>query len=136
MRPNPMFSQFPSSVFDIWTTHGILPTTSDPEGEVTLTTPTWSESACFSDCTAPQRGWDLLPQLKVPVGFVVAEDARWLGGNKIAREMVSRPPRSRHERTRAGHLAVQEAPEWIGESLGRHLATVRSGVWDNVDGKL
>lgn len=133
MRTNPMFSKFPDSIFRLWLSHGIVPTA---QGAVTLTTPPWCEAVVFSDCRSPQRGWDLLPTLTIPVGFVMAEDAQWMGGDKIAGELVSRPPRARNERARAGHLVVQEDPTGTGEALGRFLATVRGGVWDDAGSKL
>jgi hypothetical protein len=133
MRTNPMFAKFPDSIFDLWLSHGIVP---NGKGEVTLATPPWCEAVVFSDCRSPQRGWDLLPSLKMPVGFVMAKDAFWMGGDKIAQELTSRPPRARNERTRAGHLAVQEDPEGTGEALGRFLATVKAGVWDTTGSRL
>ncbi|CAK9782622.1 uncharacterized protein COLE_07781 [Cutaneotrichosporon oleaginosum] len=133
MRTNPMFSKFPDSIFDLWLSHGVVPKNN---GELTLTTPPWCEAVVFSDCRSPQRGWDLLPSLNMPVGFVMSKDAQWMGGEKIARELTSRPPRARNERTTAGHLAVQEDPMGVGEALGRFLATVRGGVWDKGASKL
>ncbi|KLT43968.1 alpha/beta-hydrolase, partial [Cutaneotrichosporon oleaginosum] len=118
MRTNPMFSKFPDSIFDLWLSHGVVPKNN---GELTLTTPPWCEAVVFSDCRSPQRGWDLLPSLNMPVGFVMSKDAQWMGGEKIARELTSRPPRARNERTTAGHLAVQEDPMGVGEALGRFL---------------
>lgn len=135
MRNNPMFSKFPDDVFAMWLSHGVVPT-SKGGGEVTLTTPSWSEAAGFSDPHSPQRGWDLLPTVKVPIGFVIAENASWMGGDAIAREMTSRPPRARNERVHAGHLAVQENPVEVGEALGRFLVSVRSGVWDAAGSRL
>lgn len=137
MRPNPMFSKFPDSIFNLWASHGTVPVDdARADGEVTLATPPWAEAVVFSDCRAPQRGWDLLPHIQVPVGFLTAEDAQWIGGAKLAREMVSRPPRARNERTRAGHLAVQEDPEGTAASLGRMLSTLRGGVWDDARGRM
>ncbi|BEI94225.1 uncharacterized protein CcaverHIS019_0606840 [Cutaneotrichosporon cavernicola] len=132
-RSNPMFSKFPDATFGLWLSHGLVPTRT---GEVTLATPPWCEAVVFSDCHSPQRGWDLLPTLKMPVGFVTAEDASWIGGAEIAAEITSRPPRARNERTRAGHVAVQEDPVGVGEALGRYLATIRAGVWDATGSRL
>ncbi|GMK57473.1 hypothetical protein CspeluHIS016_0403070 [Cutaneotrichosporon spelunceum] len=131
-RANPMMSKFPDATFDLWLSQSLVPTARG----VTLATPPWCEAVVFSDCRSPQRGWDLLPSLTMPVGFVTAEDASWIGGAEIAAEMTSRPPRARNERTRAGHVAVQEDPVGIGQALGRYLATVRAGVWDSAGSKL
>lgn len=98
-----MFSRFDPETYKIWLSHGLVPTGQGEE--VQLATPTWAEAAIFSDPRAPQRGWDLLPKLQCPVGFLMAEDPAWMGGEKFARELVWRPPRARHERVPgAGHL--------------------------------
>jgi hypothetical protein len=98
-----MFAKFPQEVFDLWLQFGLVPTGNGEE--VHLATPPWAEACVFSDPSAPQRGWDLLPQLRVPVGFIMAEDTMWMGGDEIQRELVWRPPRARNEMVEgAGHL--------------------------------
>jgi hypothetical protein len=98
-----MFSRFDEEVFDQWLKFGIVPTGKGEE--VHLATPPWAEACVFSDPRAPQRGWDLLPKLQVPVGFLMAEDTYWMGGPKLQRELVWRPPRARNEMViGAGHL--------------------------------
>lgn len=83
--------------------YGVIPTGNGEE--VHLATPPWAEACVFSDPRAPQRGWDLLPKLQIPVGFLMAEDTQWMGGPKLQRELVWRPPRARNEMViGAGHL--------------------------------
>jgi len=98
-----MFSRFDPEVFALWLEHGVVRTGNGEE--VHLATPPWAEACVFSDPRAPQRGWDLLPQLQVPVGFCMAQDTTWMGGDKIQRELVWRPKRARNEMVEgAGHL--------------------------------
>jgi hypothetical protein len=101
VRSTPFFSSWHDEMFKIWETHHLVPS----EQGVTLATPSWAEAAVFSEITGLAEGWDALPELKVPVGFLMAGDARATLGEEISREMVWRPPMVANERMMdAGHL--------------------------------
>lgn len=133
MRDSPLCKFWSDAEFDLWLKTSLVP---HPSGGVQLATPRWCEATCFASPTAPQRAWDALQELQVPVGFVMAEQTIWMGGERAAKEMCQRPARSRHEVAKAGHLIVQEQPEYTGEALGRFLATLGSGRWDQEDARL
>ncbi len=81
---------------------------SKPDGPVQLATPPWCEAAIFAEPTALAEGWDRLPELAVPVGFVMAGVATATMGQDLTREMVWRPRLSKNERMMdAGHLVSQ-----------------------------
>jgi hypothetical protein len=103
VRSTPFFSSWHDEVFQTWQTHHLVPT-SYGQG-VTLATPAWAEAAVFSETTGLAEGWDALPELKVPCGFLMAGDAQSTMGEKLTQEMVWRPPMAANERIMdAGHL--------------------------------
>lgn len=106
VRGNALFKSWDDEAFDLWLSHHLVPVDYAAEsGPVTLATPTWAEAATFSDQLAALRGWDKLPELPMPVGFLMAEDEFWMWGEETANEMVWRPPRARNERVKgASHL--------------------------------
>lgn len=100
-RSSPFFSTWHKESFEIWESHHLVPSNS---GGVSLATPSWAEAAIFSE-TCVAEAWDLLPSLKVPCGFLMAEDPAATLGEKLTREMVWRPPMAANERLKdAGHL--------------------------------
>lgn len=137
-RNNPLFATWDADVFQTWLTHHIVPVDpSTPDGEVTLATPSWAEAAVFSDPNGSPRGWDRLPRLRVPAGFLMAENEDWMGGEDLAREMSTRAPRARNERVmNTGHLLPQEAPEQMAEAMWRYLTTLAAGEWDKTRSKM
>ncbi|GMK55146.1 hypothetical protein CspeluHIS016_0202020 [Cutaneotrichosporon spelunceum] len=140
VRNNAMFASWSDQVFALYLATSLVPGpdgTDGVDGGVTLATPTWAEAAVFADPEGPQHGWDALPRLQCPVGFVLGDDQAWLGGPKVVPEIPWRAPRSRNERLRAGsHLLPQEAPEQCAQSVCRFLCTLEAGVWDVVGSKL
>lgn len=114
VRSSPFFSGWHDEVFKIWETHHLVPSphpsssssSSTPgEGGVTLATPSWAEAAVFTEPTGLGEGWDALPTLQVPVGFLMAGDASSTLGEEMTRELVWRPPMASNERLMdAGHL--------------------------------
>ncbi|KAL1409449.1 hypothetical protein Q8F55_003432 [Vanrija albida] len=131
-RNSPLFKSWSDDVFALWLSHSLVPT---GEGEaVTLSTPGWCEAACFSNGESPQRGWDALPSVRVPTGFVMAGDPVWMCGEAIANELVWRPELARNEVIPdAGHMAVQEKPGELADALARFLATIEAGEWTRGD---
>jgi hypothetical protein len=106
VRSTPFFSSWHDEMFKIWETHHLVPS----EHGVTLATPSWAEAAVFSEVTGLAEGWDALPELKVPVAFLMAGDARATLGEEISREMVWRPPMVANERMMdAGHLVSDQS---------------------------
>jgi len=138
MKGNAMFGTWDPEVFELFLSHGLVPTDpSKPDGEVTLATPRWAEAAIFSDPYGPQRGWDNLLKLAVPAGFLMAGNAGWMGGEQVAQEIVARAPRGRNERImKASHLLVQETPTEAADALWRFLTTLAAGDWDKQSSKL
>jgi pimeloyl-ACP methyl ester carboxylesterase len=106
VRDNALFKSWDDAAFDLWLSHHLaLVDPSRPDGPVTLATPTWAEAATFSEPQGPIRGWDKLRDLEMPVGFLMAGDEFWMGGETVANEMVWRPKRVRNERImEASHL--------------------------------
>lgn len=130
-----MFKTWDGEVFDLYLKTSLVPTGNGEE--VTLATPSWAEGAIFSDPEGPQRGWDALPDVKCPVGFVLGADPTWLGGPKVVPEIPWRAPRSRNERVmEGGHLLPQEAPTQCADAMWRFLATIKAGEWDQSNSKL
>ncbi|TXT10473.1 uncharacterized protein COLE_04407 [Cutaneotrichosporon oleaginosum] len=134
-RTNPMFKTWDQDVFDLYLQTSLVPTGNGEE--VTLATPKWAEAAIFSDPEGPQRGWDALPELRCPVGFVLGGDPMWLGGPKVVPEIPWRAPRSRNERIMAGgHLLPQERPAECADAAWRFFTTLAAGQWDATASKL
>lgn len=126
VRSSPFFSEWHEEVFKTWESHHLVPSPSpkysststtshgsessnDGQGaegaRVILATPPWAEAAVFNEPTGLAEGWDALPNLKVPVAFLMAGDASSTLGEEITRELVSRPPIAANERLMdAGHL--------------------------------
>jgi hypothetical protein len=106
VRSSPFFSSWHDEMFKVWETHHLVPAhTSTEGGRVTLATPPWAEAAVFTEPTGLGEGWDALPHLQIPVGFLMAGDASSTMGEEITRELVSRPPLAVNERLMdAGHL--------------------------------
>jgi hypothetical protein len=101
VRNTPFFKTWHDEVFKIWETHHLVPCAQG----VTLATPSWAEAAVFSETTGLGEGWDALPKLQVPVGFLMAGDATATLGEELTSEMVWRPPVVANERVMdAGHL--------------------------------
>lgn len=138
MKSNPMFGPWDDETFALFLSHGLVPSDpTKPDGEVTLATPRWAEAAIFSDPFGPQRGWDNLLEIPVPAGFLMAGNASWMGGEKVAQEIANRAPRGRNERImKASHLLVQETPTEAAQAMWRFLTTLASGDWDKKAGKL
>lgn len=104
VRSSPFFASWHQETFKIWETHHLVPTSSGDKA-VTLSTPSWAEAAVFSEISGLAEGWDVLPELRVPCGFLMAGDATATMGEEISREMVWRPPIAANERVMdAGHL--------------------------------
>jgi len=116
VRSTPFFSSWHDEMFKIWESHHFVPS----EHGVTLATPSWAEAAVFSEVTGLAEGWDALPELKVPVGFLMAGDARATLGEEISREMVWRPRMVANERMMdAGHLVSEQSHGERGLTLDR-----------------
>ncbi|BEI81548.1 hypothetical protein CcaverHIS002_0207080 [Cutaneotrichosporon cavernicola] len=126
VRTNPLFKTWDEGVFKTWLSHSLAPSDpAQPDGAVELATPTWAEAAVFSDPHSTLRGWDQLPNLEMPTGFLMAGDEVWMAGEKLAGEMVWRSKRARNERIMdATHLLVQEKPVEAAASLWRFLTTL------------
>ena len=107
-----------------------------------MSTPKWCEAIVFGEPTGLHEGWDKLPELQVPVGFLMAGK---IGGpltEKIAASLVWRPKDARNERvmdashqvrvgsTSRGSLTddsvqiVQEKPHELADALWRFLGTL------------
>ncbi|EKD03337.1 hypothetical protein A1Q2_02366 [Trichosporon asahii var. asahii CBS 8904] len=126
VRSNALFSRWEEEQFRIWLSHYLVPS---PSGGMELATPTWAEAQTFSEPDAPMRGWECLPDLGMPVGFLMAGDETWMTGEEVAQELVWRPQRARNERILdASHLVIQEKPAETAASIGRFLRTLPS--WD------
>lgn len=132
VRNNPMFRSWDDAVFDTWLSHSLVASDPvQPDGPVELATPTWAEASVFSDPHSTLHGWDGLPKLQMPTGFLMAADEVWMAGEDMANEMVWRPPRARNERIMdTSHLIVQEAPKKAADALWRFLTTLNVGAWD------
>jgi len=132
---SPFFAAWDRDQFETYLLRGIIPRDpSKPDGEVVLATPPWSEATVFTEPDASARTWDRLPGLEVPVGWCMAGDSYTTRGDATTQETVWRPPRARNERImRAGHLATQETPVEVADSLWRFLCTLQAGEWDELD---
>ena len=72
---------------------------------MSLSTPKWGEAAVFVEGDGLGQGWDKLPTLRVPTGFVMAQDPIATKGPEMTAEMVWRPPVSANEIViGSGHL--------------------------------
>lgn len=131
MADNPFYKAWDPAVFELWLSHGLVPVDyANPSGPVTLATPSWSESICFTEPAGEARGWDKLPYLPMPVGFVMAGTNFTTYGPELTQEMVWRPQRPRNERVMdAGHLITQEKPHKVADALWRFLTTYAAGEW-------
>jgi pimeloyl-ACP methyl ester carboxylesterase len=125
------YQRWDREIFELWISHGLVPVDyARPDGEVTLATSPWCEAVVFSEPYEAPRGWDLLPSIRVPVGFLMAHDAERTLGDAITQELVWRPPLARNERaTDADHLIVQESPTTVADSAWRFLQTLSAGQW-------
>lgn len=137
MRAQPFYAAWDQVIFDLYVAHGLVPVDyNNPEGEVTLATPSWCEAAIFTEPEGVAHGWMALTELECPVGFVMANVPVATYGEEKTRDMVWRPSRARNERfPDAGHLITQEKPHKLAESMWRFLTTINAGVWDKSDEK-
>lgn len=117
-RLSPFFEAWHDDVRQVFETHGLVPVDpQQPEGEVTLTTPSWSEASTFVEFTGLQEGWDKLAELQVPTGLVMGgkSELPMFRETETVEEMVWRPKRARNERMEsAGHLVSS----FVGAELG------------------
>lgn len=106
MRATPFFGRFSEPQFEVYLRRGlILVDPSRIDGPVTLATPVWAEAATFTEIDAGARTYDKLPELTVPIGWVMAGDSGTTRGDDYTQHMVWRAPRSRNERhLKSGHL--------------------------------
>jgi pimeloyl-ACP methyl ester carboxylesterase len=123
------FQKWDPAMFDLYISHGLVPVDNDrPDRAVRLATAPWSEAIIFCEPFEAARGWDLLPKVQVPVGFLMAADPERTMGESITREVVWRPPLSRNERSRtAEHLIIQQNPREVADSAWRFLQTMSAG---------
>lgn len=102
---SPFFGSWHDEVWKTWESHHLVPAGQEGEGRVQLATPSWAEAAVFAESTGLAEGWDCLPELKVPCGFLMAGEATSTMGENITQELVWRPPVAVNERIMdAGHL--------------------------------
>ncbi|KAL1404898.1 hypothetical protein Q8F55_008509 [Vanrija albida] len=132
MRKSAFFARFSDAQLEVYLRRGLVPVDpARPDGPVTLATPVWAEAATFTEIDAGARGYDKLPHLAVPVGWVMAGNSGTTRGDEMTQHMVWRPPRARNERhLKSGHLLTQEDPHLVAQSLARYLTTLASGEWD------
>lgn len=109
LRGSAFFKPWDDEQFDVYMVRGIVPVDSaNPDGPVTLATPSWCEAAVFTEPDACARGWDKLPNLDIPIGWLMAGDSVSTRGDEITQEMCWRSPRSRNERIMdSAHLVSQ-----------------------------
>lgn len=123
VRGNALFGRWDEEQFQEWL-DALVPVPGVP-GAVQLPTPTWAEAQSFSEPDAPMRGWNKLPDLDIPVGFVMAGDETWMTGEDVANELVWRPRRPRNERIMAAsHLVIQEQPLETARAIDRFLRSL------------
>jgi hypothetical protein len=137
VRTSPFYEKWHDEAFDMHLSHGLVPTPGT-EGGVQLATPKWAEAAVFAETEGLGQGWDKLPELKVPVGFVMAGEAQATMGEEVTAQLVWRPPISANERlTDAGHLVscisdvltllaniiqtVHEKPDEMADAIRRFI---------------
>lgn len=125
------FQAWHPNIFDLYISHGLVPVDyARPHGPVRLSTPGWAEGTVFCEPYAAGRGWDMLPNMKVPVGFLMAANAERTLGENITNEVVWTPPLARNERcVKEGHLILQENPKVAADSAWRFLQTIGAGEW-------
>jgi hypothetical protein len=139
VRPTPFFATWHPEVFDLWLSHALVPLPSGDEGSVQLATPKWGEAAVFAETEGLGQGWDKLPELRVPVGFVMAGVPTATQGEEATREMVWRAPICANEIfSDAGHLVsnskakrsetdgkiVQEKPDELADAIARFIGNL------------
>lgn len=134
----PFYRAWHPEVFDLTLSHGLVrvgaygdtDTQGDPEiddAPVVLATPTWAEASVFIEPVSSGRAWDMLPNLKVPVAFLVAQNRF---PPRLQGEMVWRAPLSRNELLlKTGHLCLQENPPAVADAAWRFLQTLVAGAW-------
>lgn len=106
----------------------------DTDGAVELATPSWAETAVFTESTGIAQGWDALPLLHTRTGFIMSHKADAIS-EQVSAELVWRPKLARNERIRdSSHLVVQEKPEELGEALWRFLGGIVGGQDFSRDG--
>jgi pimeloyl-ACP methyl ester carboxylesterase len=134
---NPFYAAWHPEVFDLTLSHGLVranaygtDTEGDPDVDdapVVLATPTWAEASVFIEPKSSGRAWDMLPQLQVPVAFLVAQNRF---PDVLKHEVVWRPPLARNEElVDTGHLCLQENPPAVAEAAVRFLQTLAAGKW-------
>ena len=96
VRDTPFFKSWHEEVWQMWLSHGLVPIEGS-EGGVELATPPWAEAAVFGELTGLREGWSKLPEITIPIGFIMGNDPRTTGGATATAEMVWRPPRARNE---------------------------------------
>ena len=103
VRSSAFYNKWHEEAFEMHLSHGLVPVPGSTD--VQLATPKWAEAAVFAETEGLGIGWDKLAEVKVPVGFVMAGDARASMGEEVARELVWRPAVCANERFMgAGHL--------------------------------
>ncbi|GMK55943.1 hypothetical protein CspeluHIS016_0209990 [Cutaneotrichosporon spelunceum] len=125
---NPFYATWHPEVFKLTLSHGLVkanPYIEDDDGPVVLATPTWAEASVFIEPTSSGRAWDMLPNLQVPVAFLVAENRFPV---QLNREVVWRAPLARNEKlSGTGHMCLQENPEAVAEAAVRFFQTHAAG---------
>ncbi|BEI92585.1 uncharacterized protein CcaverHIS019_0502130 [Cutaneotrichosporon cavernicola] len=139
-RKNPFYATWHPEVFELTLSHGLVRANpygveeGDPnvdDAPVVLATPTWAEASVFVEPMSSGRAWDMLPNLKVPVAFLVAENRFPVDLN---REVVWRAPLARNEKlVGIGHMCLQENPQAVSEAAVRFLQTLAAGKWGSKD---
>ena len=113
VRSSPFYGKWHDEAFQMHLSYGLVPTPGT-DGGVQLATPKWGEAAVFAETEGLGQAWDKLPELQVPVGFVMAGDARATMGEEITAQMVWRPPICANERLmEAGHLVSCSSPRYV-----------------------
>lgn len=134
---NPFYAAWHPEVFDVTLSHGLVRAgvygtdrDGDPEiddAPVVLATPTWAEASVFIEPVSSGRAWDMLPNIKVPIAFLVAQNRF---PPVLQREVVWRAPLARNELLMdTGHLCLQENPPAVAEAAVRFLQTLAAGAW-------
>lgn len=135
---NPFYAAWHPEVFSLTLSHGLVrtgaygdtDTVGDPDVDdtpVVLATPTWAEASVFIEPISSGRAWDMLPDLKVPVAFLCAQNRF---PPRLQSEEVWRAPLSRNELLKdTGHLCLQENPPAVAAAAWRFLQTLAAGEW-------
>ncbi|TXT15415.1 uncharacterized protein COLE_01608 [Cutaneotrichosporon oleaginosum] len=126
---NPFYAAWHPEVFELTLSHGLV--RANAYGTVVLATPTWAEASVFIEPKSSGRTWDMLPQLKVPVAFLVAQNRF---PRTLQRDMVWRAPLARNEELPStGHLCLQENPPAVAEAAVRFFQTLAAGRWGTAE---